>query len=455
MTDSARQLRSIEIEIRKRSVSMSQSIFFNLGRSINRRTLLRGAGVSMALPWLTAMERACASTPAPKQPKRFVAMTLGLGLIGDNLNPQQSGSNYELSPYLQEVAGLKDRFTVVSGTSHPEVAGGHRAEASILTANPAGASGKARNTISLDQYMAKYLGTETRYPSLVLSSSGSDSPSYTESGAMIPAEDSPSKLFRQLFINDSATDRKQQAERAIQGQSIMDLVAEDTKRLSRKLGAGDKQRLDSYLTSVRDLENRLAESEAWANRPKPQVDMPIPKDIGDRNDFIGRQRLMNDMIRLAFQTDSTRFVTYHLGGSGGVVPLPGVTEGYHGLSHHGLDEEKLDQLAIVEKGIISAWGQFLSELNGIEEQGRPLLDQTTVFLTSNLGNSSNHSSKNMPVLLAGGDFKHGQHLAFDQKNNYPLPNLYVSILQQLGMPVGEFFSSTGTMKDLDWKQSII
>lgn len=434
---------------------MSQSIFFNLGRSINRRTILRGAGVSMALPWLTAMERACASTPAPKQPKRFVAMTLGLGLIGDNLNPQQSGSNYELSPYLQEVAGLKDRFTVISGTSHPEVGGGHRAEASILTANPAGASGKARNTISLDQYMAKYLGAETRYPSLVLSSSGSDSPSYTESGAMIPAEDSPSKLFRQLFINDSATDRKQQAERAIQGQSIMDLVAEDTKRLSRKLGAGDKQRLDSYLTSVRDLENRLAESEAWANRPKPQVDMPIPKDIGDRNDFIGRQRLMNDMIRLAFQTDSTRFVTYHLGGSGGVVPLPGVTEGYHGLSHHGLDEEKLDQLAIVEKGIISAWGQFLGELNGIEEQGRPLLDQTTVFLTSNLGNSSNHSNKNMPVLLAGGEFKHGQHLAFDQKNNYPLPNLYVSILQQLGMPVGEFFSSTGTMKDLDWKQSSV
>ncbi|MCA8989897.1 MAG: DUF1552 domain-containing protein, partial [Planctomycetaceae bacterium] len=308
-----------------------------------------------------------------------------------------------------------------------------------------------KNTISLDQYFAKYLGTETRYPSLVLSSNGSESPCYTESGAMIPAENSPARLFRQLFVNDSPADRKLQAARARQGRSIMDLIVDDTRSLSKTLGKGDQTKLNTYLESVRDLEVRLAESEAWAERPKPKVDVPMPKDIGNSADFIGRERLMCDMIKLALQTDSTRFITYHLGGSGGVVPIEGVSEGYHNLSHHGLDETKLEQLGLVEKEIIVAWGTFLQALIETEERGQSLLDQTTVFLTSNLGNASNHSNKNMPVLLAGGRFEHGQHLGFDQKNNYPLPNLYVSLLQQFGMPVDSFMSSTGTMTGLNWK----
>lgn len=176
---------------------------------------------------------------------------------------------------------------------------------------------------------------------------------------MIPAESSPSKLFTQLFIDDSAAERAKQAERVLQGRSIMDLVGEDARRLERELGSGDRQRLDAYFTSVRDLERRMSDSQAWATRPKPKVDVPKPIDIGNSNDFVGRQKLMSDMIRLALQTDSTRFIVYHLGGSGGVVPLPGVDKGYHSLSHHGLDEEKLEQLAVVETAIMSAWGDFL------------------------------------------------------------------------------------------------
>ena len=141
----------------------------------------------MALPWLTAMEPAFAAPQQNKTPKRFVAMTLGLGLIGENLNPKDSGADYESSLYLKPLEDIRDRFTVMSGSSHPGVGGGHRAEASLLTANPVGSSGKARNTISVDQYMARHLGRYTRYPSLVLSSSGSNSPSYTENGSMIPA----------------------------------------------------------------------------------------------------------------------------------------------------------------------------------------------------------------------------------------------------------------------------
>ena len=430
---------------------MPKSVFFNFKKQIDRRLLLKGAGVGLAMPWLTAMQPALVGAEQQKSPQRFIAMTLGLGLLPENLNPEQAGFDYEPSPYLQPLNDIRDRFTVISGVSHPGVTGGHRAEASILTANPVGSSGRAKNTISLDQYLAKHHGHETRFPSLVVSSSGSSSPAYTENGAMIPALSSPSQLFTQLFVNDSPAEQSRQAARVREGRSIMDLVQDDARRLTRELGSGDRDRLDAYFTSVRELELRLAESEAWAKRPKPQVDVPKPVDIGNPNDFIGRQRLMSDVLRLAIETDSTRFITYHLGGSGGVVPLPGVAEGYHSLSHHGRDDEKLEQLAIVEAEIVKVWGDLLRQLSATEENGRSLLDRTSILMTSNLGNASSHDNRNMPVLFAGGNFKHGQHLAFDKKNNYPLPNLFVSLLQSHGFETDRFMSSTGTMTGLDFR----
>lgn len=428
--------------------TVTRNIHFNFQRCLDRRTMLRGTGVAMSLPWLSAMRKSFAKETSAGPPRRFVAMTLGLGLLGDNLNPDDAGVGYKPSPYLKRLEDLRDSITVVSGASHPDVKGGHRAEASILTANPLASTGQGANTISLDQMMAKYLGHHTRYPSMVVSSRGSNSPSYTESGAMIPAIDSPSQIFKQLFVNDSPAERQREAARVRHGRSIMDLVQEDAKRLSSELGAGDRQRMDAYFTSVRELEARLAESEAWALRPKPKVDAAKPVDISNPNDFIGRQKLMCDVLRLALQTDSTRFITYHLGGSGGVVPVPGVEEGYHALSHHGQDEEKLEQLTLVETEIIAAWGQFLRNLAGTDDQGESLLDNTSVLLTSNLGNASNHDNRNMPVLLGGGRYRHGQHLAFDRKNNYPLPNLYVDLLQQVGLETDQFASSTGTMSGL-------
>nr|WP_238381232.1 DUF1552 domain-containing protein [Mariniblastus fucicola] len=405
--------------------------------------------MTLALPLLGAMRPAYAKgADAENAPKRFVAMTLGLGLHAPNLNPTETGANYKPSRYLKPLNDIRDKFTIISGSSHPGVGGGHRAEASILTANPVGSSGRASNSVSIDQLLAKHLGGETRFPSLVLSSEGSNSPSYTENGAMIPAEDSPSALFKRLFVNDSKRQRERQAKLVREGRSIMDLVQEDAKRLERELGKGDQQRLDAYYSSVRDLEKRLAASEDWAHEPKPKVDAKKPVDIGNRSDFVGRQKLMSDMIRLALQTDSSRFIVYHLGSSGGVLPLKGVREAYHSLSHHGRDETKLEQLAIIEQEIISSWGNFLRSLDGIDENGESLLDQTSVLLTSNLGNASNHSNKNMPVLFAGGGFKHGQHLAFDQKKNYPLPNLFVSLMQSMGLESDSFASSTGTMRGL-------
>ncbi len=427
---------------------MNHQAYFNFGRSLHRRTLLRGAGVALGIPWLSAMQPAMAVRPQNAPPRRFVAMTLGLGLLADNLNPQQSGFDYQPSLYLKPIDDLRHQYTVISGSSHPGVSGGHRAEASLLTANPVGSSGRAKNSISLDQYMARHLGNATRFQSLVLGSSGSSSPSYTENGAMVPAEDSPSRLFEKLFVDETPAQRAQHAQRVREGRSIMDLVHDDARRLSRQLGEEDRERLQTYLDSVRELELRLADSEAWAHRPKPKVNVARPVDIGNPNDFIGRQRLMSSVIKLALETDSTRFISYHLGGSGGVVPLDGVDEGYHSLSHHGLDEEKLGQLALVETEIIAAWGQFLRDLTSVTENGQSLLDQTSILLTSNLGNASSHDNRNMPVVLAGGGFRHGQHLAFDRKNNYPLPNLFVSLLQRQGLAVDQFATGTSTMTGL-------
>lgn len=427
------------------------TIHFSFRRSVPRRKVLRGAGASLSLPWLTAMTPAFAGLRAESaaSPRRFVAMTLTLGLVGEHLNPKESGRDYTPSPYLKGIDHLRDHFTVVSGVSHPGVSGGHRAEASILTANPAGGSGKGGNSVSIDQLMAKHLGDHTRFPSLVLSSSGSNSPSYTVNGSMIPALSSPARLFERLFVDDSEAERARQARRVSEGRSIMDVVSADAKRLGRTLGKNDRHRLDDYFTSVRELELRMAKREAWSQRPKPEVAAKKPVDIRNNSDFIGQQRLMNDMIRLALETDSTRFVCYHLGGGGGVVPLDGVAEGYHTLSHHGRDESKLDQLEIVETEIVRAWGDFVEGLRGVKESGQTALQNTSVLMTSNLGNASSHDNSNMPVLLAGGPFRHGQHLAFDQKHNYPLPNLYVNLLQAAGLPVETFQSSTGTMRGLE------
>ena len=426
---------------------MNPQVRFDFRRSLDRRTFLRGSGVALAMPWLSAMEASFAAAPAP--PRRFVAMTLSLGLLPENLNPQEKGKGYKPSRYLKPLDDLRQHFTVVSGVSHPGVSGGHRAEASLLTAAPMSGAAQSRNTVSLDQLLAKELGGATRFPSLVLGLAGRNSPSYTETGSMIPAEDSPARLFTRLFVADAPGEQARQAQRAREGRSIMDLVAEDTRSLERRLGAGDRRRLDAYLTSVRDLEQRLMEGEKWATRPKPKVDAPKPVDIGNPDDFIGRQRLMGDMVRLALATDSTRFVTLHLGGSGGKIPIPGVEEGYHNLSHHGLDKAKLTQLAIVEEQIVATWGDFLRTLRGAEEGGGSLLDHTSVLLTSNLGNASSHDNRNMPVLLAGGGFRHGRHLAFDRSSNHPLPNLFVSVLRRTGLEVDSFATSTGALPGLE------
>jgi hypothetical protein len=391
-----------------------------------------------------------ASAAEAAAPRRFVSFSLGLGLHGPNLFPKEAGFGYTPSPYIENIKDLIPDMTVCSGVSHPRVAGGHRAEGTILTAAPLSRSdANFRNSISLDQLMAKHLGQHTRFPSLVLSTdSGTSSPSYTENGAMIPPEFNSLRLFNRLFVEDAPAVKTRNAQRLRHGRSIMDVVADDAKSLQGKLGAGDRDKLDHYFTSVNELEKRLAANEAWINRPKPKVQKP--KSVAQSiSDTIVQQKAMLDVMALALQTDSSRFMTLHMGGGGGRVDLEGVDEGYHNLSHHGRDDDKLRQLAILENAIIGVWADFVRKLKTANEVSAPILDQTMVMLTSNLGNASSHDNKNMPLLFAGGGFKHGQHLAFDQKNNYPLPNLFLSALHRVGLNEERFATSTSTMTGLD------
>lgn len=418
-----------------------KSATFTFRSSLSRRALLRGAGVSLGLPLLDAMRPALTMAAETGQAKRFVGVSLALGLHGPNLVPKGAGRDYEPSPYLQALKDIRNEFTVISGSSHPGVTGGHSAEGSILTACPNARGATTRNTISLDQLMAKELGHKTRFPSLVLNTNSQTSPSYTENGAMIPAENNPMKLYARLFVDDKPEEQERQAELIRQGRSIMDLVGDEAKALQREVGAGDRDKLDAWFTSVREMEQRLVANEEWVRRAKPEVGKAAPTKV-PRDNEVAVHRIFLDIMHLALMTDSTRFITLH-GTGNNVGALEGVEESYHGLSHHGLDEEKLRQLAIVETGMVAAWGDFLRKLKADQ-----LLNETMVLLTSNLGNASSHDNKNMPVLFGGGGFKHGQHLAFDQKNNYPLPNLYLGALHRLGLQTEDFATSTGGMDGL-------
>jgi hypothetical protein len=416
-----------------------------MSSTLTRRHFLRAAGVSLALPWLDAL----AQSPAARPPRRMVCICAPLGLHAPNLLPERAGRDYPLTPYLEVLRELRDDFTVISGLAHPEVGSSHDSIFSFLTAAPhpeirAG----FRNSISLDQFAAARVGGETRFPSLALSCEGF-SLSWTRSGAIVPSDSFPSTVFARLFLEGRPDEVQAQVRRLRDGRSILDAVGEQARSMQPRLGAADRDKMDEYFSSVRELERGLARSEEWSRRPRPRIEARPPQDNRNPADVVGKAQLMFDLIHLALQTDSTRLVTLLLLGTSLVPPIPGVSLGHHDLSHHGQDPTKIAQLRAVELAKMQAFRDFLAKLKETREGDATLLDRTTVFLGSNLGNASSHSSRNLPVILAGGGFRHGQHLAFNPANPPPLSNLYVSMLQRLGIDADRFGSSTGTLIGLE------
>jgi hypothetical protein len=416
---------------------------------LTRRQVLRAAGVAFSLPWLEAQN-------APP-PRRMLAVCNNLGLLPGGFFPANAGKDYALSPYLRVLADYRNDFTVFSGVSHPDVDGSHASEICFLTAAPHPANGGFRNTISLDQYMADRIGVQTRFPSLTLGvnvNRGQRSLTWTGAGVMIGCEESPAQVYRKLFLQGTAEEVERQVARLKLGESILDSVAAHAGGLKQQLGAQDRARLDQYETGVRELERRMVLSQEWERKPKPRTKEPQPVDPADSRAYMEKTRLMYDISRLAFETDSTRLITLFLDSSNSpAIDVKGVeiTDGYHNLSHHGRNESKLKQLEAIDTWHMRLLAELLGKLRGVPEGGESLLDRTMVLYGSNFGDANKHTTDNMPVLLAGGGFRHGSHLAFDTTRNYPLPNLFVSMLQRMGIESDKFASATGTMRGLEMK----
>jgi len=409
---------------------------------IARRQFLRAAGACLALP---SIGRAAETPPL----KRLFVIHVPLGMMPQFFFPQAGAVS---SPYLDLLAEQRAHCTSFSGLSHPGVDGNHHAGQCFLSGAPHPGQPTFRNSLSLDQLAAERIGADTRFPSLALSVSQGehygDSIAISRSGVMLPAEKSAEKLYRRLFVAGTPEEKAATLRRIEAGGSVLDLILDKAMRLENTAAPEDRARLDQYFQSVRELEARLQRSIAWEDRPKPKVDYPPPKDIADANEVIARSKLMFDLIRLALQTDSTRVVTLNLSTFSVVPHVPGVKSETHGLTHHGNEPAKIAELRKIEEAQLSAFGVLLAAFRGVAETGGTLLDHTQVLYGSCLGNANSHSNQNLPLILAGGGFKHGRHLAFDTQNNTPLANLFVSLLQGLGIEADKFASSTGPLRGI-------
>ena len=418
--------------------------------SLDRRAFLKGTGATVALPFLSAMTPAFGKEPVA--PKRFVAMNAGLGFHTPNFIPAEAGANYDAPIYLQKLKAHRNDFTVFSGLSHPNQNGnsGHASELTWLTSVPRPGLAGFRNTISLDQLMAKHIGAATRFTSLTIGARG-NSLSWTANGVQIPVQTHPAKIFRQMFVNGTEKEVAEELKNLERGRSILDTVLGDAKALKVTLGERDREKLDEYFTSVRELEIRLQQNKEWAKYPKPKVNYKEPQEVVDRNDILAKQRLMYDLILLALQTDSTRVIAFSIGGFNAVPSnIPGVKTDWHMLSHHGKAETKIAELTRIEAAEFEVFSEFLKKMKGIREAGGHLLDHTAILFGSNLGNASAHSWRNLPILVAGGGYKHGHHVAHDTKDNTPFANLFVPLAQRMGVGIEKFGSSTkSTIRGLE------
>lgn len=410
----------------------------------SRRQFIRTGSALLALPWLESLARG-GEGPAPR---RLVMVCTAFGLYGPSFFPVKAGRDYEATEYLSILGDLRSHLTVFSGIAHPDIGGDHASESCFLTSAKHPTSPNFRNSVSLDYLAAKHVGNATRFPLLSLGTDDAFPLTHTPSGASVPGLNKPSQIFARLFLAGKPQEVQSEIERLRRGQSILDRMGERFTALKGKLSTRDQQQLADYTEAVRDMEKQLVANEEWAGRPKPVVKEPPPLDNPDKSDFIGRSRLLFNLSHLALQTDSTRVVSIFIRGMDLKPPIEGLTENHHGLSHHGRNPAKIDELRIVERAEMAAFRDLLVALRKTNDGTGSLLDHTQVLIGSNLGDASSHNTNNLPIVLAGGGWKHGQHIARDHKNNTPLGKLFVSMLQRFGVETDAFGSGKGTIDGL-------
>lgn len=409
---------------------------------VTRRNFLQGASALVGLPWLESLGGfAHGAEPTAEQPQRLVLISVPLGLYREALFPTQAGADYQPSEYLAVLDEFRSHYTVISGLDHPRVGGGHASEPRIFTGQPDG----TRNVRSLDQYLATKIGRHTRFDSLALASS-TNNLSWTDGGTKVPGETKMANVYAKLFLDEGQATAQKVVQEIDRGKSIMDLVERQAKALQPTLSQADREKLGEYFEAVRETERRLVKSEGWVRTPKPKVDARAPQDPTSPSEIISQLRNVCDMTHLAFQTDSTRIVTFGYFQQNAVA-VPGVVNAYHALSHHGQDPGNIAQLKLIEMELFKELKTLLTKLKNTKEGDSNLLERTTILLTSNFSSGSSHNTKNLPALLFGGRYPHGRHLAFEP-STVPLCNLYVSILNQFGLTDKSFGTSTGALEGL-------
>jgi hypothetical protein len=459
--------------------------------SLDRRRFLRGSGVALALPWFESFARFASAAEQPARRKRLACFYMPDGvpmpLAEDPAHkdwawfPHGSGKDFTFTKCLDPLEPLRDELTVLSGLSHPSVRNihGHSNADQFLTGAPTGPSGDYRNSISLDQEFAAHVGDQTRFSSLTMSTDGgtgtprgAHTVSFNRSGRAIPAEHRPKRIFDMLFVksDDDA------ARRLALSQSALDDLLADARSLRQTLSTHDQKTLDEYLQSVRDTEIKVEKAKRWINIPLPKVDVDHLKlDITPEDPRVYLQTMF-ELIYLAFKTDSTRVATYQIGRENGIGASDYLARAVgfnltHQLSHETKEPGGWKNFGTYCRFLSEEYGRFASKLKATPEAGGEgnMLDNTLLLFGS--ASSAFHLSRNYPLILAGGKnmgFKHGQFLNYAGDNpdggawnggrepwqkeitheDIPLSNLFVTMLQRLGVDSDNFADSTGTLADV-------
>ena len=417
-----------------------------------RRFILRSLGASLALPSLPSLLASAVGGTSSVQTargagtgaRRFVAVGNLLGFQVKQLFPETTGSAYEQTTLLKPLWDVRRHFTVYRGLDHG-LKGGHFAVHSFLSGVlNSEAQNRPQGNVTIDQFMADEIGHQTRFPSLTVGSEGGIHGgcqiAWTRAGVRVPPISGPAELFDRLFVDDSAARRERRDRDNRLQASVLDTVLGEANSLARRVNREDKEKLDEYFTSIRDVEKRLELRRRWASQPKPKPPFERPVNRSRVADL----PLLYELLALALQTDATRIATLEIGGD--YLPQDlGIDKSYHGLSHHGNDEAAIRHLITLETHQVEQFGKFIARLAAMNDGERTLLDSTAVLFGSGIGDANTHKNSDLPILLAGGGYRHGEYrrLPASGPNKVPLCNLFVDIAQRMGVAAESFGSSTG------------
>jgi hypothetical protein len=406
---------------------------------LNRRQFLHGTGIALSLPAFESI--ASSSENRQNSQRRLVCVGNHLGFYPGNFFPTAAGKGYVPTSTLKPLEPHRNDLTVFSHLDH-ELNGGHKAVQGFLTSiKKEEAAGFPEKNISLDQAAAEQVGSSTRFPSINTGIEGGTDMCWTRSGVHVPPINNPATLFQALFVNPSQRVRDNERTHLKHRASVLDALRDSASALNRTLNASDRQKLDQYLTSIRDVERRLQMSKKWLDRPKPKA--PINEILDEERPHIDELALLYDLLALALQTNSTRVATLETGLGFRTAELD--LGSYHGLSHHSKSEDRIEQLQVVEAFLTTKLSNFISQLKDAQ-----IFNDTLIVFGSGMSDGSIHSNRNLPVLLAGGGLKHQGHVVCpaEQHHRVPLSNLWLSVLHWFGSERDRFGRSPGTFSPM-------